>query len=75
MRLVRDIASATATVSLVLAAIFAGMYLLGVGRPDDSAELIAPQDGITSVAVPAHEGQMHVNDQLIAPAGEATSIA
>lgn len=74
MRLARDLASAVAIVSFVLAAIFAGTYLLGVGQPDDT-ELIAPQDGFTSVSVPAQEGQMRVNDQLVAPAGEAPSFA
>ena len=74
MRLARDLASAVAIVSFVLAAIFAGMYLLGVGQPDNT-ELIAPQDGFTSVSIPAQEGQMHVDDRLVAPAKEAPSFA
>lgn len=74
MRLARDLASAVAIVSFVLAAIFAGMYLLGVGQPDDT-ELIAPQDGFTSVSVPAQEGQPHVDERPVAPAAEAPSFA
>lgn len=73
MRLARDLASAVAIVSFVLAAIFAGMYLLGVGQPD--TELIAPQDGFTSVSVPAQEGQLRVDERLVAPAAEAPSFA
>lgn len=74
MSLVRSIASAVSIVSLVLAAILAGMYLLGVGQPDDT-ELIAPQDGFTSVSVPAQEGQLRVDERLVAPAAEAPSFA
>lgn len=74
MRLARDLASAVAIVSFVLAAIFAGMYLLGVGQPDDT-ELIAPQDGFISVSVPAQEGQPHVDERLVAPAEDAPSFA
>lgn len=74
MSLVRSIASAVSIVSLALAAIFAGMYLLGVGQPDDT-ELIAPQDGYTSVSVPAQEGQLRVDERLVAPAAEAPSFA
>lgn len=74
MRLARDLATAVAIVSFVLAAIFAGMYLLGVGQPDDT-ELIAPQDGFTSVSVPAQEGQPHVDERLAAPAEDAPSFA
>jgi hypothetical protein len=74
MSLVRSIASAVSIVTLVLAAIFAGMYLLGVGQPDDT-ELIAPQDGFTSVSVPAQEGQLRVDERLVAPAAEAPSFA
>ena len=74
MSLVRSIASAVSIVSLVLAAVLAGMYLLGVGQPDDT-ELIAPQDGFTSVSVPAQEGQLHVDERLVAPAPEAPSFA
>ena len=74
MRLARDLASAISIVSLVLAAILAGMYLLGVGQPDDT-ELIAPQDGFTSVSVPAQGGQPHVDERLVAPAEEAPSFA
>ena len=74
MRLARDLASAVAIVSFVLAAIFAGTYLLGVGQPDDTG-LIAPQDGLTSVSVPAQEGQLHVDERLVAPAAEAPSFA
>jgi hypothetical protein len=74
MSLVRSIASAVSIVTLVLAAIFAGMYLLGVGQPDDT-ELITPQDGFTSVSVPAQEGQLRVDERLVAPAAEAPSFA
>lgn len=74
MSLVRSIASAISIVSLVLAAVLAGMYLLGVGQPDDT-ELIAPQDGFTSVSVPAQEGQLRVDERLVAPAAEAPSFA
>ena len=74
MSLVRSIASAISIVSLVLAAVLAGMYLLGVGQPDDT-ELIAPQDGFTSVSVPAQEGQLRVDERLVAPAEEAPSFA
>ena len=74
MSLVRSIASAVSIVSLVLAAILAGMYLLGVGQPDDT-ELIAPQDGFTSVSVPAQEGQLRVDERLVAPAAEVPSFA
>ena len=74
MSLVRSIASAVSIVSLALAAILAGMYLLGVGQPDDT-ELIAPQDGFTSVSVPAQEGQLRVDERLVAPAAEAPSFA
>ena len=74
MRLARDLASAVAIVSFVLAAIFAGMYLLGVGQPDDT-ELIAPQDGFTSVSIPAQEGQPHVDERPVAPAEESPSFA
>lgn len=74
MRLARDLASAVAIVSFVLAAIFAGMYLLGVGQPDDT-ELIAPQDGFTSVSVPAQEGQPHVDERLVAPSEDTPSFA
>lgn len=75
MRLARDLASAVAIVSFVLAAIFAGMYLLGVVGLSDDTELIAPQDGFTSVSVPAQEGQLHVDERLVAPAEEAPSFA
>ena len=74
MRLARDLASSVAIASFVLAAIFAGMYLLGVGQPDDT-ELIAPQDGFTSVSVPAQEGQPHVDERLVAPAEDTPSFA
>ena len=74
MSLVRSIASAVSIVSLVLAAVLAGMYLLGIGQPDDT-ELIAPQDGFTSESVPAREGQLHVDERLVAPAAEAPSFA
>ena len=73
MSLVRSIASAISIVSLALAAILAGMYLLGIGK-DDGA--IAPaQDGFPAVSVPAQSGQLHVDDRLIAPAEEAPSFA
>ena len=73
MSLVRSIAFAVAIVSFVLAAVFARMYLLGIGKEDRVPELT--QDGFTAVTVPAQEGQMHVDDRLVAPAEEAPSFA
>lgn len=73
MSLVRSIASAVSIVSLALAAILAGMYLLGIGKDDSTIE--PTQDGFPVVTVPAQEGQLHVDERLVAPAAEAPSFA
>lgn len=73
MSLVRSIASAVAIVSLVLAAILAGMYLLGFGAENGATE--PTQDAFPVVTVPAQEGQLHVDERLVAPAPEAPSFA
>lgn len=73
MSLVRSIASAISIVSLVLAAVLAGMYLLGIGKDDSTIE--PTQDGFPVVTVPAQEGQLHVDERLVAPALEAPSFA
>lgn len=73
MSLVRSIASAVSIVSLVLAAILAGMYLLGIGKDDSTLE--PTQDGFAAVTVPAREGQLHIDDRPVAPAEEAPSFA
>lgn len=73
MSLVRSIASAVSIVSLVLAAILAGMYLLGIGKDDSTA--VPTQDGFPAVSVPAQEGQLRVDERLVAPAAEAPSFA
>ena len=73
MSLVRSIAPAISIVSLVLAAVLAGMYLLGIGGEHSA---VAPvQDGFPVVTVPAQEGQLHVDERLVAPAAEAPSFA
>lgn len=73
MSLVRSIASAVSIVSLALAAILAGMYLLGIGKDDST--ITPTQDGFPAVTVPAQEGQLHVDERLVAPASEAPSFA
>ena len=73
MSLVRSIASAISIVSLVLAAVLAGMYLLGIGKDDSTIE--PTQDGFPVVTEPAQEGQLHVDERLVAPAPEAPSFA
>ena len=73
MSLVRSIASAVSIVSLALAAILAGMYLLGIGKDDSTLE--PTQDALPVVTVPAQEGQLHVDERLVAPAAEAPSFA
>lgn len=73
MSLVRSIASAISIVSLVLAAVLAGMYLLGIGAENSAIE--PTQDGFSVVTVPAQEGQLHVDERLVAPAPEAPSFA
>lgn len=73
MSLVRSIASAISIVSLVLAAVLAGMYLLGIGN--ESSAIEPTQDGFPVVTVPAQEGQLHVDERLVAPAAEAPSFA
>ena len=73
MSLVRSIASAISIVSLVLAAVLAGMYLLGIGAKNSAIE--PTQDGFPVVTVPAQEGQLHVDERLVAPAEEAPSFA
>ena len=73
MSLVRSIASAISIVSLALAAILAGMYLLGIGKERNTVE--PTQDGFPVVTVPAQEGQLHVDERLVAPAEEAPSFA
>lgn len=73
MSLVRSIASAVSIVSLVLAAILAGMYLLGIGTDDSAIE--PTQDAFPVVTVPAQEGQLRVDERLVAPAAEAPSFA
>lgn len=73
MSLVRSIASAVSIVSLALAAILAGMYLLGIGNDDGAIE--PTRDGFTVVTAPAQEGQLHVDERLVAPAPEAPSFA
>lgn len=73
MSLVRSIASAVSIVSLVLAAVLAGMYLLGIGAENSAIE--PTQDGFPVVTVPAQEGQLHVDERLVAPAPEAPSFA
>lgn len=73
MSLVRSIASAVSIVSLALAAILAGVYLLGIGKDDST--ITPTQDGIPAVTVPAQEGQLHVDERLVAPASEAPSFA
>lgn len=73
MSLVRSIASAISIVSLVLAAILAGMYLLGIGAENNAIE--PTQDGFPAVTVPAQGGQLHVDERLVAPAPEAPSFA
>lgn len=73
MSIVRSIASAVAIVSLVLAAMLAGMYLLGTA---DGASAVEPtQDGFPAVTVPAQEGQLHVDERLVAPTEETPSFA
>lgn len=73
MSLVRSIASAISIVSLVLAAVLAGMYLLGIGAENSATE--PTQDAFPVVTVPAQEGQLHVDERLVAPAAEAPSFA
>lgn len=73
MSFVRSIASAVSIVSLVLAAILAGMYLLGIGAENSAIE--PTQDGFAAVTVPAQEGQLHIDDRLVASAKEAPSFA
>jgi len=73
MSLVRSIASAISIVSLVLAAVLAGMYLLGIGEERNTIE--PTQDAFPVVTVPAQEGQLHVDERLVAPAAEAPSFA
>ena len=73
MSLVRSIASAISIVSLVLAAVLAGMYLIGIGAENSAIE--PTQDGFPVVTVPAQEGQLHVDERLVAPAPEAPSFA
>lgn len=73
MSLVRSIASAISIVSLVLAAVLAGMYLLGFGTENSAIE--PTQDGFPVVTVPAQEGQLHVDERLVAPAAESPSFA
>ena len=73
MSLVRSIASAVSIVSLVLAATLAGMYLLGIGKDDGTIE--PTQDAFPVVTVPAQEGQLHVDERLVAPTPEAPSFA
>lgn len=73
MSLVRSIASAVSIVSLALAAALAGMYLLGIGK--ESSAVAPVQDGFPAVTVPAQEGQLHVDERLVAPAKEAPSFA
>lgn len=73
MSLVRSIASAISIVSLVLAAVLAGMYILGIGAENSAIE--PTQDGFPVVTVPAQEGQLHVDERLVAPAPEAPSFA
>ena len=73
MSLVRSIASAISIVSLVLAAVLAGMYLLGIGAENSTVE--PTQDAFPVVTVPAQEGQLHVDERLVAPAPEAPSFA
>lgn len=73
MSLVRSIASAISIVSLVLAAVLAGMYLLGIGAENSAIE--PTQDAFPVVTVPAQKGQLHVDERLVAPAAEAPSFA
>lgn len=73
MSLVRSIASAISIVSLVLAAVLAGTYLLGIGAENSAIE--PTQDAFPVVTVPAQEGQLHVDERLVAPAAEAPSFA
>lgn len=73
MSLVRSIASAVSIVSLALAAILAGMYLLGIGKEHNTIE--PARDAFPVVTVPAQEGQLHVDERLVAPAAEAPSFA
>ena len=73
MSIVRSIAFAVAIVSLVFSAVLAGMYLLGIGRESSVPEM--SQDGFAAVTIPAQDGQLHVDDSLIAPAEETPSFA
>lgn len=73
MSLVRSIASAVSIVSLVLAAILAGMYLLSIGKEHNTTE--PTQDAFPVVTVPAQEGQLRVDERLVAPAVESPSFA
>ncbi len=75
MSLVRSIAPAISIVSLVLAAVLAGMYLLGIGIGGEHSAVAPVQDGFPVVTVPAQEGQLHVDERLVAPAAEAPSFA
>jgi hypothetical protein len=49
------------------------MYLLGFGAENSTIE--PTQDGFPVVTVPAQEGQLHVDERLVAPAAEAPSFA